>query len=168
MKTREGKRNVKHREGKRESEKEREKKRRRRRKKRERGKGGVVKKKEEVTREGERKQRGEEAKREGDKWGGDEGKRVKRVKKGAGKKERRGRTDPVHQKSVINTTDHHRQHPPHKQPRKQNAGALMLPSSCLCWSITRVGPDWHPKDTRALFGGEPVGGSSQQLSTAQK
>ena len=93
---------------------------------------------------------------------------MKREKKEREKKKRRGRTDPVHRKSVINTTDHHRQHPPHKQPRKQNAGALMLPSSCLGGSITRAGPDWRPKDTRALLGGEAEGGSSQQLSTAQK
>ena len=46
-----------------------------------------------------------------------------------------GRTEPIHQKSVIN-----RQLSLHKQPRKQRAGALMLPSSCLDGSITRVGP----------------------------
>ena len=51
-----------------------------------------------------------------------------------------GRTDPIHQKSVINNHFHHRQLSLHKQPRKQRAGALMLSSSCLDGSITRVGP----------------------------
>ena len=51
-----------------------------------------------------------------------------------------GWTDPIHQKSVINNHVHHRQLSLHKQPRKQRAGALMLPSSCLDGSITRVGP----------------------------
>ena len=51
-----------------------------------------------------------------------------------------GRTDPFHQKSVINSHVHHRQLSLHKQPRKQGAGALMLPSSCLDGCITRVGP----------------------------
>ena len=78
-----------------------------------------------------------------------------------------GRTDPIHQMSVINSHSHHRQLSLHKQPRKQRAGALMLPSSCLDGSITRVGPGQHPQYTRALFGGEAVGGSSQQLSTVQ-
>ena len=57
-----------------------------------------------------------------------------------------GWTDPVHQQSAINDHVHHRQLSLHKQPRKQRAGALMLPSSCLDGSIAR-GP------TRALFGG---------------
>ena len=51
-----------------------------------------------------------------------------------------GRTEPIHQMSVINSHSHHRQLSLHKQPRKQRAGALMLPSSCLDGSITRVGP----------------------------
>ena len=51
-----------------------------------------------------------------------------------------GSTDPIHQKSVINRHVHHRQLSLHKQPRKQRAGALMLPSSCLDGSNTRVGP----------------------------
>ena len=51
-----------------------------------------------------------------------------------------GRTDPAHQQSVINRHVHHRQLSLHKQPRKQRAGALMLSSSCLDGSITRVGP----------------------------
>ena len=76
-----------------------------------------------------------------------------------------GRTDPTRQKSVINNHVHHRQLSLHKQSRKQRAGALMLPSSCLDGSITRVGPGCHPQYTRALFGGEAVGGSSQQHST---
>ena len=52
-----------------------------------------------------------------------------------------GRTDPIHQKSVIDSHVHHRQLSLHKQARKQRAGALMLPSSCLDGSITRVGPN---------------------------
>ena len=79
-----------------------------------------------------------------------------------------GRTEPTHQKSVINSHAHHRQRPLHEQPRKQRAGALMLPSSCLDGSITRVGPGQHPQYTRALYGGKAVGGSSQQLSTCSK
>ena len=51
-----------------------------------------------------------------------------------------GRTDPIHQQSVINNHVHHRQLSLHKQPRKQRAGALTFPSSCLDGSITRVGP----------------------------
>ena len=51
-----------------------------------------------------------------------------------------GRTDPIHQQSVFNSHVHHQQLSLHKQPRKQRAGALMLPSSCLDGSITRVGP----------------------------
>ena len=49
-----------------------------------------------------------------------------------------GRTDPIHQMSVINSHSHHKQLSLHKQPRKQRAGALMFPSSCLDGSITRV------------------------------
>ena len=51
-----------------------------------------------------------------------------------------GRTDSVHQKSVINNHVHHWQLSLHKQPRKQRAGALMLSSTCLDGNITRVGP----------------------------
>ena len=51
-----------------------------------------------------------------------------------------GRTDLIHQKSVINNHVHHRQLSLHKQPRKQRVGALMLPSSCLDGSVTWVGP----------------------------
>ena len=79
-----------------------------------------------------------------------------------------GRTNHKSPKSVINSHVHHRQQPLHKQPRKQRAGALMFPSSCLGGSITRVGLGQHPQYTRALNGGEAVGGSSQQLSSAQK
>ena len=51
-----------------------------------------------------------------------------------------GRTELIHQMPVINSHPHHRQLSLHKQPRKQRAGDLMLPSSCLDGSITRVGP----------------------------
>ena len=51
-----------------------------------------------------------------------------------------GRTESIHQMSVINSHSHHRQLSLHKQPRKQRADALMLSSSCLDGSITRVGP----------------------------
>ena len=51
-----------------------------------------------------------------------------------------GRTEPIHRMSVINSHSHHRHLSVHKQPRKQRAGALMLPSSCLDGSITQVGP----------------------------
>ena len=46
------------------------------------------------------------------------------------------------------------------------AGALMFPSSCLDGGITRVGPSQYPLYTRAIYGGEAVGSSSQQHSTA--
>ena len=69
---------------------------------------------------------------------------------------------------MINSHARHRHQTLRKQPSKQRSGALMLPSSCLDGSITRVGPGQHPQYTRVLFGGEAVGGSSQQLSTAQK
>ena len=78
-----------------------------------------------------------------------------------------GRTVTHHPKPVINSPVHHRQQSLHKQPQKQRAGALMLPSSCLVGSITRVGPGHHPQNTCALHGGEAVGGSSQQHSTSQ-
>ena len=79
-----------------------------------------------------------------------------------------GRTEPIHQKSVINSHVYHRQQPLHKQPRKQRAGALMFPTSCLDGGITRVCPSQYPQYTRALYGGEAVGSSSQQHSTTQK
>ena len=63
----------------------------------------------------------------------------------------RGRTEPIHQKSVINSHVHHKQQTLHMQPRKQRAGAVMLPSSCRGGSITRVGPGQHPQYTRALY-----------------
>ena len=59
----------------------------------------------------------------------------------------RGRTDLIHQKSVINSHVHHRQLSLHKHPRKQRAGALMLPSSCLDGHHTggsRLTPTVHP------------------------
>ena len=78
-----------------------------------------------------------------------------------------GRTVINQQKPVINDHVQHRQQSPHKQPQKQRAGALMLPSSCLDGSITRVGPGQHPQYTGALYGGEAVGVSSQQHSISQ-
>ena len=78
-----------------------------------------------------------------------------------------GRTVINQQKPVINDHVQHRQQSLHKQPQKQRAGALMLPSSCLDGSIARVGPGQHPQSTGALYGGEAVGVSSQQHSTSQ-
>ena len=77
-----------------------------------------------------------------------------------------GRTVTNQQKPVINSHVQHRQQSLHKQPQKQRAGALMLPSSCLDGSTTRVGPGQHSVH-RALYGGEAVCGSSQQHSTSQ-
>ena len=51
-----------------------------------------------------------------------------------------GRTVTDQHEPVINDHVQHRQQSLHKQPQKQRAGALMLPSSCLDGSITQVVP----------------------------
>ena len=61
-----------------------------------------------------------------------------------------GRTDPIHQMSVINSHSHHRQISLHERARKQRAGALMSDAPIILpgWERhtggSRLTPTVHP------------------------
>ena len=77
-----------------------------------------------------------------------------------------GRTEPTHQMSVINSHSHHRQlslPQTTTQAKSWRSDATII---LLGWEH-HTGGSKHPQYTRALFGGEAVGGSSQQHSTKQ-
>ena len=74
----------------------------------------------------------------------------------------RGRTEPIHQMSVINSHVHHKQLSLHKTTTQAKSwrsdASIILPG----WEHHTGGPGRHPQFSRALFGGEALGGSSQQ------
>ena len=77
-----------------------------------------------------------------------------------------GRT---HQVDGETTTTVHVRQQPLAQPRKlrrDRAGALTSPSSCLDGGVTRVGPGRYPQYTRADFGPEAVGSSNHRRYTS--